>query len=104
MLASFSHSQKPVLIVDINECTEGTDGCSQTCTNTVGSYECSCGVGYRLASDRHSCVDINECALGTHGCNQTCTNTVGSYSCSCDTGYRLASDGHMCNGEYLLST
>ena len=42
--------------VDINECTEGTDGCSQQCINTIGSYRCSCSSGYRLASDGQACT------------------------------------------------
>ena len=84
---------------DIDECAEGTDGCAQTCTNTVGSYSCSCGTGYRLASDEHTCSEVDECAEGTDSCAHTCTNTVGSYSCSCDSGYHLASDRQSCNGE-----
>ena len=40
---------------DINECAEGTGGCAQMCTNTVGSYDCSCSSGYRMASDSHGC-------------------------------------------------
>ena len=88
-------------IIDIDECAEGADGCAQTCTNEVGSYSCSCGSGYRLATNRHGCSDIDECAEGSDGCDQTCTNSIGSYVCSCESGYRLASDGHMCNGESL---
>ena len=41
--------------VDINECDEETDGCAQNCTNTNGSYSCSCNTGYRLGSDAYSC-------------------------------------------------
>ena len=41
--------------VDINECNEETDGCAQNCTNTNGSYTCSCNTGYRLGSDGYSC-------------------------------------------------
>ena len=40
---------------DINECAEATDGCGQICTNTVGSYHCSCTIGYRLDPDGHGC-------------------------------------------------
>ena len=40
---------------DIDECAEGTDGCVHTCTDTKGSYECSCDTGYRLANDSHGC-------------------------------------------------
>ena len=42
---------------DIDECDEDTDGCAQTCTNTNGSYVCSCDLesGYRLALDNYGC-------------------------------------------------
>ena len=40
---------------DINECEEQTDRCTQDCTNSAGSYTCSCDSGYRLQSDGFSC-------------------------------------------------
>ena len=40
---------------DINECAEGTDRCDQTCTDTDGSYTCSCDAGYELANNNHQC-------------------------------------------------
>ena len=52
--------------IDIDECAEGSDGCVQSCTNTVGSYECSCTTGYRLASDDHRCNGMqrmHDCTL-----------------------------------------
>jgi hypothetical protein len=91
-----------IILLDIDECAERTDGCAQTCTNIVGSYSCSCNTGYRLASNKHSCNDINECVLGTHTCNQTCINAVGSYTCSCYSGYRQASDERTCTGELTI--
>lgn len=42
-------------ILDINECTLGTDRCAQNCFNTVGSYRCSCNTGYTLNSDGLTC-------------------------------------------------
>ena len=42
-------------VADIDECANNTDGCAQTCTNTVGSYQCSCETGYTLNSDGHAC-------------------------------------------------
>ena len=87
------------LLTDVDECAEGTHGCAQTCTNQVGSYSCSCGSGYLLASDHRGCIDINECTEGTNGCSQQCTNTIGSYRCSCSSGYRLASDRQACTGK-----
>ena len=41
--------------IDVDECAEDTDGCDQTCTNSIGSYDCSCNTGYRLDTDRHTC-------------------------------------------------
>ena len=43
---------------DINECSEGTDNCDQRCTNTDGSYTCSCNSGYTLAEDGRSCTPV----------------------------------------------
>jgi fibulin 1/2 len=44
-----------VYTLDIDECAEDIDGCAQTCTNTNGSYSCSCNTGYQLASDNQGC-------------------------------------------------
>ena len=35
------------LCIDINECETSGHNCSQTCTNTPGSYTCSCRTGYK---------------------------------------------------------
>ncbi len=40
---------------DIDECIENTDGCAQTCTNNVGSFVCSCDIGYFLAANNMGC-------------------------------------------------
>ena len=40
---------------DVDECAEGTSGCSQECTNTVGSFDCSCVDGYELARNGKAC-------------------------------------------------
>ena len=39
-----------VSLIDINECsTNGGKGqCDQICTNTIGSFTCSCQVGYSI--------------------------------------------------------
>lgn len=44
-----------IVFADVNECTLGTSTCSQTCTNTDGSFECSCGAGYILEADDIGC-------------------------------------------------
>ena len=43
-------------LTDLNECLTENGGCRQTCTNTVGSYVCSCNEGFTLASDRRNCT------------------------------------------------
>ena len=40
---------------DIDECSSGTDLCAHNCTNSIGSYLCSCGTGYRLNADGFQC-------------------------------------------------
>lgn len=43
------------LPADVDECVEDTHGCAQICTDTDGSYTCSCEVGYNLSEDQHGC-------------------------------------------------
>ena len=40
---------------DIDECTNNTHNCTQTCTNTDGSFTCGCNSGYVLDSDGVTC-------------------------------------------------
>ena len=106
-----------ILPTDIDECNEGISGCSQLCSNTIGSYSCSCQSGYQVGSDNHTClgkiinallmidiacdgIDINECASQNGKCEQSCQNTIGSYACSCLTGYLIDSNGYNCTGLY----
>ena len=44
---------------DIDECERGLALCNQICTDTVGSYYCTCMVGYELESDNHTCTGDN---------------------------------------------
>lgn len=43
-------------MIDIDECADGTSGCDQQCTNTEGSYRCSCRDGFYLGLDDHTCI------------------------------------------------
>ncbi|XP_052786245.1 fibrillin-1-like [Mya arenaria] len=80
-----------------------TDECSSnpcqngTCSNTVGSYTCSCGDGYIFteSNGRPTCEDFNECE-SSQPCDQMCTNLNGSYSCSCFHGYTQTTDNQGC--------
>ena len=40
------------MAVDIDECATGLHTCEQNCTNTLGSYVCSCDEGYNEDSDK----------------------------------------------------
>ena len=45
--------------LDVNECINNNGGCSQNCTNTNGSFFCSCDKGYQLKSDGSTCEGIS---------------------------------------------
>ncbi|XP_078800413.1 uncharacterized protein LOC144990944 isoform X2 [Oryzias latipes] len=49
---------------DTDECAanQGLGPCRHQCTNSAGSYRCSCTSGYILARDRHGCLP--ECPSG----------------------------------------
>ena len=44
------------MFVDIDECATGHDMCDHNCTNTPGSYVCTCYEGYY--EDGHRCIGI----------------------------------------------
>lgn len=41
--------------IDINECSDSNGGCQHICSNTFGSYYCSCVDDYFLDDNGHSC-------------------------------------------------
>ena len=43
------------LFLDLNECSNSNGGCNSTCSNSIGSYSCSCEAGYQLAVNLHDC-------------------------------------------------
>ena len=90
--------------VDIDECSLSLNICDQICTNTPGSYNCSCELGYTLNPGSYTCLDVDECSLSLNICDQICTNTPGSYNCSCGAGYILQSDLYSCSGIEKLKT
>ncbi|NOY90804.1 MAG: hypothetical protein GXP55_06290 [Deltaproteobacteria bacterium] len=79
---------------DVDECaTSGFCGTGATgCTNSDGSFTCTCATGYSTASAMGAlCENIDECAAATNPCDTgTCTDNAGSYVCTCAAGYRLA--------------
>ena len=43
---------------DINECSENTHDCDQTCVNVPGTFVCGCNSGYRLHSNEKLCIGM----------------------------------------------
>ena len=43
--------------VDVNECTKNP--CDHECTNTDGSFTCSCNNGYELDENGRNCSGMN---------------------------------------------
>ena len=82
--------------VDIDECALNLDNChpQARCTNTVGSFTCSCNGGF--TGPGVSCADDQECLDNTHNCHKhaTCINTYGSFECACNQG--LSGNGRFC--------
>lgn len=57
-IKNFNANFDLIIHSDINECNENIDACDHLCSNTVGSYTCSCRSGYRLASNGLTCNGI----------------------------------------------
>ncbi|PFX13278.1 Fibrillin-1 [Stylophora pistillata] len=83
---------------DVDECTTNTPDCdvNAECSNTEGSFNCSCKVGFN--GDGKKCTDVDECTTDAHNCdtNAECNNTEGSFNCTCKAGFD--GDGKKCTG------
>ncbi|XP_022804044.1 matrilin-2-like, partial [Stylophora pistillata] len=81
---------------DFDECAEGSHSCSAdaVCSNTKGSYKCTCKPRYH--GDGLTCKDSDVCAEGLHNCSfdAVCNTIKGSYKCTCKPGYH--GDGLTC--------
>ncbi|XP_033732371.1 uncharacterized protein LOC117321874 [Pecten maximus] len=82
---------------DDNEC--GTAVCQPDradCTNTFGSFYCTCHDGYVMAEGSKTiCNDINECEIpNICSPHAECFNRPGHFVCRCKRGFR--GDGFNC--------
>lgn len=65
-----SSNQLRPFLADIDECTIMNGGCETHCTNSEGSYECSCSEGYALMPDLRTCAGMKpQDADGTALCH-----------------------------------
>ena len=76
--------------MDMDECITGQHDCNtdSICSNTVGSFLCTCKPGfYERDGD---CYDVDECIrYDMNDCSvqeTRCENTFGSYECLCKLG------------------
>ena len=106
------------IYIDVNECDKNP--CDYQCTNTDGSFTCSCNSGYELDDNGRSCkgmymiivliiiycllmciiflyIDIDECLLSPCNSDMICNNTDGSYTCDCPDG--TIKNGADCDGN-----
>ncbi|CAG5109944.1 Oidioi.mRNA.OKI2018_I69.chr2.g4412.t1.cds [Oikopleura dioica] len=109
MWSADSENDLGTTCADVDECDQhetGQQACgaNQKCTNTVGSYTCSCSVGYEKSpfhnpTDQFICIDIDECSLNTTtfcGPFSICHNNDGSYDCSCIDGFQMNMTSSLC--------
>ncbi|XP_045765857.1 tolloid-like protein 1 isoform X1 [Maniola jurtina] len=53
---------------EFDECASIDHGCSHSCVNTLGGYECACDIGYELHSDGKKCENIHEAVFLSDAC------------------------------------
>ncbi|KAJ8036683.1 Tyrosine-protein kinase transmembrane receptor Ror [Holothuria leucospilota] len=99
--AMFNASLQGYDCIDNDECSSGLNNCDQTssdCENTVGSFTCTCKVGYNKTTT-DACEDIDECSENSHTCDSitsNCKNTLGSYECDCKPGFSSNGSDGVC--------
>ncbi|CAB4017559.1 extracellular matrix A-like isoform X2, partial [Paramuricea clavata] len=75
-----------ILVLDIDECcSNNTCHMNATCSDTPGSFVCTCNEGFEPSGD--DCLDINECDRGSCDPNADCVNSQGSFYCTCISGF-----------------
>ena len=94
----FKPNPETAILEDINECEEMENMCKNgRCSNTFGSFMCTCEDGFELDSSHMMCVDVNECKQNPSICGTgNCVNLAGSYECDCPPDYMVSQDGREC--------
>lgn len=81
---------------DINECVQNPCGKNAICTDTVGSFTCSCKEDY-TGDPYRGCVDIDECSALEKPCGNyaICENADPGYNCLCPQGFAAKPDAKI---------
>lgn len=84
------------LLIDVNECLTNPCGKNTICTDTLGSFTCSCKPDY-TGDPMKGCVDIDECTALEKPCGKyaICENASPGYNCKCLQGYRAVPDAKI---------
>ncbi|VEL17994.1 unnamed protein product, partial [Protopolystoma xenopodis] len=91
--------------LDINECIEGTHNCEQICTNTDGSFLCSCEPGFKISPfDSSKCLPVEchpPCVTGQGSCDNSgkCICTTGFFGPSCEISGNVCKTNRPCDQE-----
>ncbi|XP_065180017.1 sushi, von Willebrand factor type A, EGF and pentraxin domain-containing protein 1-like [Sycon ciliatum] len=104
----------PPTCIDINECTSSTDNChsAATCTNTIGSFTCSCNPGYygvgTSTSPCQSCTfsKANVDSITTSGtvtCSSGYTRVGGNTNATCPSNSTTGEWEEVGNCEALCT-
>ena len=87
---------------DIDECSVAgfceNDG---VCSNSVGSFNCTCNYPTYTGGVGQKCDDNDECVshpdiCGAPEAHMVCVNSYGGYSCICAAGYRNDTEASAC--------
>ena len=78
----------PIDVINVNECTTGNHRCDAraNCTDTDGSYDCTCWTGY--IGNGFICMgQVDECGNGEHTCdtNALCVDAPVGFNCICNS-------------------
>ena len=63
---AFSYNTSSYGLLDINECNTTNGGCEHICTNTIGSFNCSCDTGYQLDENGLNCSGESTYIIAIH--------------------------------------
>jgi len=82
---------------NLDECTATSAPCGANadCSDTFGSYDCTCKPGFE-GDGFVGCTDVIDCVPNDPCMNAQCFDVPGSYNCTCNPGTQPTSDPNVC--------